>query len=228
MLDGLAHLALTVANVDTGGPPGVDWLRYAMACVGILSLLGLAAIGLKRVSGTSWAQRATRRSLRVVDVLSVGRKQRLVVVNCYDRSFVLGVGEKEVSLVAELDAEQVQAPAPVPETVVAPQPAPSAEPGRFSELLARIGAELGPEVTSAAAARVRAREGAGQPADASDPAEAERRTQREIVRRAAARAAAAEGTSSTPIDLSAGVDGPAPARPRATVADALRNGGLLG
>ena len=49
--------------------------------------------------------RAAKRALRVVDVLPLGGKKRLAVVRVYDRTFVLGLGDKEVSVVSELDAE---------------------------------------------------------------------------------------------------------------------------
>lgn len=43
----------------------------------------------------SWSARASKRAL--------GSKQRLAVVRCYDRTFALGLGEKEIALIAELD-----------------------------------------------------------------------------------------------------------------------------
>ncbi|QDU70009.1 flagellar biosynthetic protein FliO [Engelhardtia mirabilis] len=209
MLDAFGLAVASVAKIDTAGGVGIEWTRYLMACIGILSLLGLGAIGLRKlVQGTAQG-RAMRRSLKVIDVLTIGRKQRLVVVSCYDRTLVLGVGEKEVSLVAEVDGEPDAVP-PVP--APARQAAPA---GRFSELLARIGAELGPEATSAAADRVRARAGAG----AGDVD-----AQRELVRRVAAAKGAGRRRQAAPQ--------PAAALPQrrqtATVADALRDGGLLG
>jgi flagellar biogenesis protein FliO len=49
--------------------------------------------------------------MQVVDVLPLGGKQRLMVVRCYDRTFLIGLGERETSLVAELDsAAQVEEP----------------------------------------------------------------------------------------------------------------------
>ena len=43
------------------------------------------------------------RSLSVLDVLPLGGKRRLAVVRCYDRTFVLGLGDREISAIAELD-----------------------------------------------------------------------------------------------------------------------------
>jgi flagellar biogenesis protein FliO len=44
--------------------------------------------------------------------LPLGGKQRLAVVRCYDRTFALGLGEKEVSLVAEIDPVHAAAKKP--------------------------------------------------------------------------------------------------------------------
>jgi flagellar biogenesis protein FliO len=85
----------------------------------------------RRVLRGSLRARAARRSLAVVDVLPLGTRQKLVVVRCYDRSFLLGVGDKEVSVVAELDPENEIAPArAAPVTAAAPRLP-------FRELLAR-------------------------------------------------------------------------------------------
>ncbi len=82
---------------------GLDMSRYLFACLVVLGLLCLGAFALARLKNSALVQRAKKRSLRVVDVLPLGRKQRLCVVRAYDRTFVLGVGEREVSLVAEID-----------------------------------------------------------------------------------------------------------------------------
>jgi flagellar biosynthetic protein FliO len=84
---------------------GLDMSRYLFACLVVLGLLCLGAFALARLKNSALVQRAKKRSLRVVDVLPLGRKQRLCVVRAYDRTFVLGVGEREVSLVAEIDQD---------------------------------------------------------------------------------------------------------------------------
>jgi flagellar biogenesis protein FliO len=86
-----------------GGTEGPDLTRYLVVCS--LLLLGILALawGFRRLVGKNLAARAAQRSLEVMDVLPMGGKQRLAVVRCYDRTFLLGMGEKELSLVAELD-----------------------------------------------------------------------------------------------------------------------------
>ncbi|MBK7642497.1 MAG: flagellar biosynthetic protein FliO [Planctomycetes bacterium] len=86
--------------LTAGGP---DLTRYLSVC-GILMLSILAlAWGFKKLVGGAVRSRAASRSLQVIDLLPLGGKQRLAVVRCYDRTFALGLGEKEVSLVAEID-----------------------------------------------------------------------------------------------------------------------------
>lgn len=84
---------------------GPDLTRYFLVCAGtIAALLGAAWLFRRYLAGHLRA-RAAKRSLQVLDVLPLGGKQKLVVVRCYDRSFLLGVGEKEVRSIAELEVE---------------------------------------------------------------------------------------------------------------------------
>ena len=85
------------------GTEGPDMTRYALVCGGLVLLVVALGIGFRKLASKALGARAAKRSLAVLDVLPLGGKQRLVVVRCYDRTFALGVGEKEVSLVTELD-----------------------------------------------------------------------------------------------------------------------------
>lgn len=96
-------LAAVAQSASLPGTQGPDLLRYLIACGLALLLMGGLVFGLRRVARGTMARRAAKRSLQVVDVLPLGSKQRLTVVRCYDRTFVLGVGEKEITRVAELD-----------------------------------------------------------------------------------------------------------------------------
>jgi flagellar biogenesis protein FliO len=94
-------LAVSAAAADP------DLSRY-LAVTGLLVLaIAALAFGFRRLVAGAWRQRAARRSLAVVDVLPLGGKRRLSVVRCYDRTFLLGLGEREVTLIAELDAAAV-------------------------------------------------------------------------------------------------------------------------
>lgn len=88
------------------GLPGVDMTRYALVCVGLVAAILALAWGFRRALAGNLRGRAGRRSMRVVDVLPLGGKRQLAVVRCYDRTFVLGLGERDVSLVTELDADE--------------------------------------------------------------------------------------------------------------------------
>jgi flagellar biogenesis protein FliO len=112
-----------------GGSAGPDLTRYFVVCGGLLALVALLAFGFRRLIGRTLAVRAARRSLQVVDMLPLGGKQRLAVVRCYDRTFLIGLGDKEVSGLAELDA------AVLPERELAPT---KADLHGFARVLDRI------------------------------------------------------------------------------------------
>ncbi len=98
------HFALLEEIATASGRVGPDLTRYILVCATLLVALGGMAWLLRRVIGGAARTSAGRRSLQVVDVLSLGGKQRVCVVRCYDRTFALGVGDKEVGLIAEIDA----------------------------------------------------------------------------------------------------------------------------
>ncbi|MBL8801916.1 MAG: flagellar biosynthetic protein FliO [Planctomycetes bacterium] len=117
------------ARAVTAGTQGPDMTRYVLVCAGLLlAIVGVAAL-IRRMLGSALSKRAAARNLQVMDVLPLGGKQRLAVVRCYDRTFLLGLGEKELTSISELDA------------VIAPQreAAPSrADLKAFSSVLERL------------------------------------------------------------------------------------------
>lgn len=86
-----------------GGTEGPDLTRYFVVCGILLLVTAAVAWGFRRLVSGNLRTRASRRSLQVMDVLPLGRKRRLAVVRCYDRTFVLGLGDREISPIAELD-----------------------------------------------------------------------------------------------------------------------------
>ncbi|HED66090.1 MAG TPA: flagellar biosynthetic protein FliO [Planctomycetes bacterium] len=104
----------TVDPVATGLTSGPDLTRYVLVCLGLVALVLFLAWFFRRFVAESVKRRAAKRSLRVVDVLPLGGKRRLAVVQCYDRCFLIGLGEKEVTSIAELDE-----PEPTPLSTVA-------------------------------------------------------------------------------------------------------------
>ena len=112
---------------------GPDLTRYFLVCGGLLLLVVALSLGFRRVFARALAARAARRSLRIVDALPLGRGKRLLVVSCYDRTFLVGEGDKELHALAELDAEALAAAggdgpagsarsADTPPTAAAPEP----------------------------------------------------------------------------------------------------------
>lgn len=105
------HFAL-LATDDAARATGPDLTRYLVVCSLIIGGLLATAWAFRRFVGVRYRARAALRSLQVLDVLPLSAKQKLVVVRCYDRSFLLGLGEKEVRAIAELDVEGVASAGP--------------------------------------------------------------------------------------------------------------------
>ncbi len=118
-------LLVTVPQETTSGP---DITRYMIICVTLVLAVIFLGWLFQRLVGGALSSRASNRSLRIVDVLPMGGKRKLSVVRCYDRTFVIGVGERELSLVAELDGEDEE---------LIPAPALPAKMG-FGEALKRV------------------------------------------------------------------------------------------
>jgi flagellar biogenesis protein FliO len=98
--------ALLQATADAGplgGTQGPDLTRYFLVCAVLIAATAGVTWGLKRLLAHNLKLRAAQRSLQVIDVLGLGGKRQVAVVRCYDRTFVLGLGEREVSAIAELD-----------------------------------------------------------------------------------------------------------------------------
>lgn len=99
-------LARGAETVTTGGPD-LTWLMGVVAM--LLAAIAAMAFGFRKVVMGSMNNRAAKRDMRILDVLPLGGKRQLAVVRCYDRTFALGLGEKSVELVAELDDAAVEA-----------------------------------------------------------------------------------------------------------------------
>jgi flagellar biosynthetic protein FliO len=110
----LANLAEVQTRLPDAGNAGPDLTRYLLVCALLIGLVAGLGWLFKRFLGGALKSRAAQRSLQIVDLLPLGGKQRLAVVRCYDRTFALGLGDKEVSLIAELDAVITPAREPAP------------------------------------------------------------------------------------------------------------------
>jgi flagellar biosynthetic protein FliO len=124
----VAALSSGAPAADLGAASGPDLTRYLLACAGLILLLGCLAWAARRYLSGTLKARAGRRALQVLDLLPMGGKQRLAVVRCYDRAFFIGLGDKEIALLCELDAGTVPA---------AESGATSTEAQSFADLLTR-------------------------------------------------------------------------------------------
>lgn len=98
----LAALQLESA-VRPLGAAGPDLTRYFLVCAALVLLTGGLLLAFRKGLAATVRARAARRSLAVVDVLPLGGRHKLLVVRCYDRTFLLGAGDKELAPIAELD-----------------------------------------------------------------------------------------------------------------------------
>lgn len=94
---------LTPSGAPFGGTAGPDLTRYFTVCGLLLVAILAVAWGFRRLMRGALQVKAAQRSLQVLDVLPLSGKHKLAVVRCYDRTFALGLGEREVGLIAELD-----------------------------------------------------------------------------------------------------------------------------
>lgn len=114
------QLQLLILETAARPEPGSELTSYFAVCLGLIALVLVAAWGFKRLFARSIAARAARRSLQVIDVLPLGGRQRLAVVRCYERTFVVGLGDKEMCLVSELEAATTEELAPAAEPLPSP------------------------------------------------------------------------------------------------------------
>ncbi|MEL6431163.1 MAG: flagellar biosynthetic protein FliO [Planctomycetota bacterium] len=92
--------------VAAGNAPDLSMLMGVAAV--LVVLIGALAYAFRRVVLVQLKQRAAGKDMAVLEVLPLGGKRQLAVVRCFDRTFALGLGERDVSLVAELDRDAVE------------------------------------------------------------------------------------------------------------------------
>ena len=108
----ISVLALTTLSdpelAGLAGAEGPDLTQYLMVCGVLILLIGVLGFGFRKLARGGLRVRGAARALTTVDVLPLGSRQRVAVVRCYERSYLIGVGEKEVRLLAELDVEETE------------------------------------------------------------------------------------------------------------------------
>lgn len=126
----LALLEVQGTGARLGAAQGPDLTRYFTVLGVLLAAIVALAFGFKKLFAGAMRAKAAKRHLAIVDLLPLGGKQRLAVVRCYDRTFAIGLGEKEVALIAELDAANADG-----RGLRTP---PAAERAEFAQTLARM------------------------------------------------------------------------------------------
>ena len=146
----MQHLLLLFASGTPGAP---DLHRYLLVSGAIIAGIAVLGWGFRRLFAGKLVGRASERSLRVLDVLPLGGRQKLAVVRCYDRTLALGLGDKEVGLLADLTEQFEEALEEAsPEDIPTPEDPPGGctvkegdRPlGEFARLLDRIRPKLNP------------------------------------------------------------------------------------
>ena len=140
---------LTPSEADVtrfAGGEGPDLMRYLLVCGFLILLIVALGWAFRRFVAGNVRGRVSRRALSTLDVLPLGGRQTLAVVRCYDRTFLVGVGDKEVRLLSEIEQE-------VTETDEAPEltamSAVGKKAGAFLDTLtARMGEPAGPKPDS--------------------------------------------------------------------------------
>jgi flagellar biogenesis protein FliO len=93
---------------ELAGSQGPDLLRYVLVCGFLILLIVALGWGFKRLSAGSLRGRAGRRALQTLDVLPLGGRAKVAVVRCYDKSYLIGIGDKEIRLLDALDAAETE------------------------------------------------------------------------------------------------------------------------
>ncbi len=65
-----------------------------------------------RLLGKKWGGVSTSGALRVIDQIQVGQDKRIVLVRLEDHNYLLGVGQSEITLLAEPEGEFHEADLP--------------------------------------------------------------------------------------------------------------------
>jgi len=93
------------AQLGTDGP---DLFRYVLVCGFLVLLIALLGVGFRKLVASGMRARAGRRALQTIDVLPLGGKAKVAVVRCYDKSYLIGIGDKEIRLLDTLEAESTE------------------------------------------------------------------------------------------------------------------------
>ena len=95
-------------------PLSIPAQRLAVVFLLICGLIYLTYFGLKRYMNWQKISSGKRRSVGVIDTIPLGGKRFVTVTRVYDRILVLGVGDETVTLLTELNDEEMSPAAATP------------------------------------------------------------------------------------------------------------------
>lgn len=120
------------------GPAEVPTDRLALVFLLICGLLYLTYFGLKKYVAWSRSSVNKKRSVGVIDTISLGGKRFVTVTRVYDRILVLGVGEDTITLLTELKDGEEAGTAPAAAVPATPTPRGVKPTEHFANLLASL------------------------------------------------------------------------------------------
>ena len=110
-----------------------DWLSFIASFAVVLVLLGVVLVGLKKMqSGNLLGM--SQRKIRILDTVSIGPRQKIVLLRVKDQDVLVGVTVQQINTLASyaLSAEEIAADKAT-QTTSTEVPAPLAK--RFADLL---------------------------------------------------------------------------------------------
>lgn len=84
----------------------VDWLSFVTSFILVIALLGLTLWGLKRFGRMQLQNKSGERSIVIIDSLSLGARQRVVLVESDHHRVLLGVTPQSITGLGQWPAHQ--------------------------------------------------------------------------------------------------------------------------
>ena len=81
-------------------PESISWLRFIIASVTVIALMGVLAWGLKFLAARGVVQAGKERRLRLIESLPLDARRRLVIVACDGTQHLLLLGANQDCVVA--------------------------------------------------------------------------------------------------------------------------------
>lgn len=88
-----ARLRKPKSTMQISDPESVSWLRFVIACLTVIGLMGLLALALRSMTMRGWlTPKAQNGRLKVVSSLALDARRRILLVKCDDQEHLLLLG----------------------------------------------------------------------------------------------------------------------------------------